>query len=122
MSWQRMDIQVNGWTPVGSRARSPDDVAPRRNPVASGPIKARAKLRAQHLPLLDPEFSRDTVTSCYLFGRSTQKEVPIEGVQLAMLRQMAYEVLPSPALWAMAEDSERVAGRELSGLQRRRRS
>lgn len=39
-----------------------------------------------------------------------------------MLRQMAYGALHSPALRAMTEDSERVAGRELSGLQRRRGS
>lgn len=87
--------------PVGSRARSPVDLAPRHNPDASGPIKVRAKLRVQHLPLLDPDFSRDVVTSCHLSSRSTQEEVPIEGVHLAMLRQMAHEALPSPALRAV---------------------
>lgn len=42
------------------------------------------------------------------------REVPIEGVHLAMLRQIAYEALNSPALRALA-DPEKVDGAERCG-------
>lgn len=37
------------------------------------------------------------------------REVPIEGVNLAMLRQIAHEALNSPALRALAEPRQDVA-------------